>query len=146
MSTENRTIARHETMKMTLVTMTATALLLFTGAGWAADENAEATIRLMGAAEAELPDAVTKQISIPLELMNANAETQQRAVDKAEKGLINANERPEPGEKGQLQADDARDRGAEMSEKARENREDRGRSEDRPEPPQGPPDGPPGQL
>ena len=126
------------------MTLTAAALLFFSSAGWTADDDAEATIRLMGAAEAELPEAVTKQISIPIELMQASDEAQQRAVENSEKGLDKAHERKEHRDKGQMQAEDARDRNSEMSEKAKENRENKGRSEDRPEPPDGPPEGPPG--
>ena len=129
-------------MKTRQLTLIAAALMLFSSAGWTADDDGEATIRLMGAAEAELPDAVTKQITIPEHLMKAGVDMQQRTVEKAEKGLKNANERNERREKGQSHAEEARDRGAEMSEKARENRENRGRSEDRPERPDGPP-GPP---
>lgn len=134
-----------KTKRLTVVTLTAAALLLFSSAGWTADDDGEATIRLMGAAEAELPQAVTKQISIPTHLMQASESAQQHAVEKSAKGLENANER---GEKkghersentGQQRAEEARERGAEMSEKANENRENTGRSKDRPEPPQGPP-------
>ena len=129
-----------KTKRLTFVTLTAASLLLFSAAGWTADDDAEATIRLMGAAEAELPEAVTKQISIPIELMQASDEAQQRAVERAEKGLAKANERGDRFDNGQLKAEEALDRKAEMLEKATENRENRGRSEDRPEPPEGPPD------
>ena len=131
-----------KTKRLTLVTLTAAALLLFSSAGWTADDDAEATIRLMGAAEADLPDAVTKQITIPTDLMQASEEAQQRAVEKSAKGLENANERVERREKNRLHADDARERSAEMSEKATEIRENKGRAEDRPEPPKGPPGAP----
>lgn len=115
-------------------------LLLSSGTAWTDDESvdeAESTIRLMGAAEAELPNAVTKEISLP-----AAATEDEAAVDKASKGLEKANERNERREKGLSQADEARERGAEMSEEAKENRENRGRSGDRPQPPE-PPKGPP---
>lgn len=101
------------------------------------DDNAESTIRLMGAAEAELPDAVTKEIKLPPAARENSA-----AVDKAKKGLEKANEAREKRENGQSRAEEARERGAEMSEQARQNRENRGRFEDRPdrpEPPRGPP-------
>lgn len=123
-------------MKTIQLTLTAAALMLFGGTVWAEDHDDEATIRLMGAAEAELPDAVTKEITLPDHLLEA--EDQVRAVERAQKGLDKANERHERREKGQQQAEDARERGAEMSEKGRENRENRGRSEGRPEPPAGP--------
>ena len=126
-------------MKTKKLILIATGLMLFSSAGWTADDDSEATIRLMGAAEAELPEAVTKQITIPTHLMKAGTD-QQRAVEKAEKGLEKAEQRHERREKGQLHNEEARDRSAEMSEKARENRENRDRSEDRPEKPEGPPD------
>lgn len=132
-------------MKTKQPILIAAALLLFSGAGWTADDDAEATIRLMGAAEAELPEAVTKQIEIPRHLLEASEDGQRRAVEKSAQGLVNANERGEKrGQErsensGQQRAEEARERGAEMSEKAKENRENKGRSEDQPEPPDGPP-------
>lgn len=135
---------------MTVLTLTAAALLLFSGAGWGADDDSEATIRLMSAAEADEPEAVTKQLTIPTHLMQASEEAQQRAVENSAKGLDNAAERGEKkgfehaGSRGQERSEEARERGAEMSEKAREKRENKGRSDDRPEPPEGPP-GPPDQ-
>ena len=136
----NQVFPGHRQMKTKQLTLIAGALMLFNSTGWTADDDGEATIRLMGAAEAELPEAVTKQITIPTHLMKASTD-QQRAVEKAEKGLDKAEERHERREeKGLQQADEARDRGVEMSENARENRDNRGRSEDRPEKPEGPPD------
>ena len=131
--------------KLTLIL--ATTALLASGGGWAADD-AEATIRLMGKAEAELPDAVTREITLPEHLLVTDPEDQVAAVEKAEKGLGKANERAEHNNKGQDQAAAARERNAEMQEKAKENRENRGRSEDHPEPPdpQGPPEAPPGRT
>lgn len=119
----------------------AAVLLMGVSAGaWAADDDgAEATIRLMGTAEAERPDAVTKTITLPPHLM-VEGEDQVAAVEKAKKGHDKANERLDKREKGQMQADAAREKGAEMSEKANENRENRGRSEDRPDPPGRPED------
>ena len=114
------------------------AMLLTGGNSWAADD-AEATIRLMGQAEAELPDAVTREIALPEHLLAADPEDQVAAVEKAEKGLAKANERNAHRERGQDQAAEARERGAEMKEKAKENRESRGRSEDHPTPPETPP-------
>jgi len=114
------------------------AMLLTGGNSWAADD-AEATIRLMSKAEAELPDAVTKEITLPEHLLAADPEDQVAAVEKAEKGLAKANERHALNVQGQDQAAEARERGAEMKEKAKENRESRGRSEDHPTPPETPP-------
>ena len=133
-----------KTKRLTIVTCTAAALMLFSSAGWTADDDAEATIRLMGAAEADLPDAVTKLITIPTDLMQASEEAQQRAVANSAKGLEKANQRIERRESNRLHADEARDRKAEMSDSAMEDRENRGRAEDRPEPPNSPPEGPPG--
>lgn len=112
--------------------------LLASGSGWAADD-AEATIRLMGKAEVELPDAVTKEITLPEHLLAVELEDQVATVDKAEKGLAKANERNDHRNKGQDQAAETRERGAEMKEKAKENRENRGRSDERPTPPETPP-------
>ena len=109
----------------------AATVLLASGSGWA-DDDAEATIRLMGKAEAELPDAVTKLITLPEHLFLANPEDRVAAVEKAEKGLAKANERHANRETGQ-------DHAAEMKEKANEKRETRGRSEDHPSPPETPP-------
>jgi len=113
------------------------AMLLTGGSSWAADD-AEATIRLMGKAEAELPDAVTKEIRLPEHLLAADPEDQVAEVEKAEKGLAKANERHARREQGQDQAAEARERNAEMKEQAKENRESRGRSEDHPTPPETP--------
>jgi len=110
---------------------------------WADDDDgAEATIRLMGTAEAERPDAVTKTIILPAHLM-VEGDDQVATVDKA-KGHDKANERLDKREKGLSQADAAREKGAEMSEKAKENREARGRADERPGRPDNPgqPDGP----
>jgi hypothetical protein len=131
--------------KLTLIL--ATTALLASGGGWAADD-AEATIRLMGKAEAELPDAVTREIALPEHLLVTDREDQVAAVEKAEKGLAKADERNVNRDQGQDQAAAARERNAEMQEKAKEDRENRGRSEGHPEPPdpQGPPETPPGRT
>ena len=106
-----------------------------------AADPAESTIRLMGAAEADLPEAVTKEIKLPPAAIENSA-----AVEKAERGSQTANENRERRENGLSRADEAREHGAEMAEEAKKNRENRGRFEDRPtpperpEPPRGPPD------
>ena len=128
-------------MKLKTLTMTTAALLLTANVGWTADEtqgdSAESTIRLMGAAEAELPDAVTNKISLPAALADDSV-----AVEKAAKGLEKANENQQRREKtGLARADEARERGAEMAQEAKDNRDSRGRSEERPDPPPNP--GPP---
>ena len=114
------------------------ALLAASSGSWAADD-AEATIRLMGNAEAELPDAVTREITLPEHLLAADPEDRVATVEKAEKGLEKANERNMHRDKGQDQAAEARERSSEMKEKAKENQENRGRSEDHPTPPEAPP-------
>ncbi len=109
-----------------------------------AADPAEATIRLMGAVEAELPEAVTKEIMLPPMAAENSA-----AVENAARGLQRAQENRERRDKGLSRADEAREHGAEMAEEARKNRENRGRFEDRPTPPDrperpDPPQGPPG--
>jgi hypothetical protein len=135
-----------KTKRLTFVTLTAAALLLFSSAGWTADDDSEATIRLMGAAEADEPAAVTKELAIPEHLLkNASDEGVKRAVEKSANGLMNAANRGEKkgfehaGTRGQERSEEARERSAEMSEKTKETREAKGRSEDRPEPPETPP-------
>ncbi|MCH9005621.1 MAG: hypothetical protein IH838_10070 [Proteobacteria bacterium] len=115
-----------------------TALLLSLNVAWAQDgtDGAEATIRLMGVAEADLPEAVTKEITLP------DAVTEDTgAVDSAMFGLDTANENRERREEGLSQADDAWERGLEMAGEARDNLEALGRADDLPEPPVDP--GPP---
>ena len=104
------------------------------------EENAEATIRLMGAAEAVLPDAITKEIALPESVVVDSA-----AVDSAAAELTTANENRLRREDGLATADEAREKGADMADDAMENRESRGRSADRPDVPEPPtPPGPPG--
>lgn len=115
-------------------------LLSGVSSAWAQDDESETTIRLMGAAEAELPDAVTKEIALPDSVRENSA-----AVENAQRGLDTANENRKRREAGLATAAEARERGAEMAEDAQENRENRGRSGDRPERPDvpdnpGPPD------
>ena len=130
-------------MKSKLLIPAAVLLMGVSAGAWADDDDgAEATIRLMGTAEAERPDAVTKTITLPAHLM-VEGDDQVATVDKA-KGHDKANERLDKREKGLSQADAAREKGAEMSEKAKENREARGRADERPGRPDNPgqPDGP----
>lgn len=117
-----------------------TALLLGANVAWAQDGvEAESTIRLMGAAEAALPEAVTKVITLP-----AAVAVDTEAVESAvrARGLTTAKGNRQRREEGLAQADEARDRNADMADEAQNNREHRGRSEDRREPPPnpGPPD------
>lgn len=119
------------------------ALLLCCGSAWAQsdgdEDEAEITIRLMGTADAELPDAVTDQIALPESLREDSA-----AVENAQFGIDTANENRQRREEGLTTADEARERAAEMAEEAQENRENRGRADDLPETPDvpGPPDVP----
>ena len=126
-------------MKSIILMPAAVALMGVSAGTWAADdEGAEATIRLMGTAEAELPDAVTKTISLPDHLVLQSKE-QAATVERA-RGHDNANERREAREKNLSKADKAREHGAEMSEKTKEVRENQGRAKDRPERPERPED------
>lgn len=129
-------------MNKRLTWVCATALLVGSGNAWAQDDEngdeAETTIRLMGAAEAELPDAVTREIALPKSMREDTA-----AVEKARSGLDKANENRQRREQGLATADAAREKGREMADDAQENRENRGRSEDkRPDRAPGPPDNP----
>lgn len=131
-------------MKDKLVLASITGFLLSFSGVQAQDpddgEEVESTIRLMGEAEAELPDAVTKVISLPAAVAEDSAAV--KAAAKNLKGLEKANDRLKQRQSGLSKADDARDRGAEMANEARDSRENRGRSEDHPDPPKppGPPD------
>jgi len=112
------------------------ALLLGANVAWALDgDEAESTIRLMGAAEAELPEAVTKEITLPEAASEDSA-----AVANTEREMKTANENRQRRKDGLEQADEARQRNADMAGEAQKNRESRGRSGDRPDP--GPPDDP----
>jgi hypothetical protein len=102
-----------------------------------AEDPAETTIRLMGVAEAELPEAVTREITLPPAAIENSA-----AVENAEHGLATAKENRDRRENGLSSADEARERGEAMADEAAQNRENRGRSDDRPSPPE-PPNGPP---
>ena len=111
-----------------------TALLLGANVAWALDgDEAESTIRLMGAAEAELPEAVTKEITLP-----EAASEDLAAVENTEREMKTANENRQRREKGLAQADEARERNADMAGEAQKNRESHGRPEDRPGPPADP--------
>ncbi|MEX2496231.1 MAG: hypothetical protein WD448_09095 [Woeseia sp.] len=117
----------------------------------------EGTIRLMGHAEAELPDAVTKEITLPVHVVE-----DREAVDASAEGLATANEARQRRETGlgiaaearENAAADARENAADMAEEARENAENRSRADEfrpetpevpeRPEVPQPPTGGPTG--
>ena len=121
------------------------ALMAFSANGWTAmADDGEATIRLMEASEADDTGEVTRVISLPAHLLDA--ESQVRAVERAEKGLQNATENVNKSlpDSASEQAREARENANDMAEQAKENRENRGRSGDRPDPPDRPdPGGPP---
>lgn len=101
----------------------AIALAQDEGAG---DEEEQTTIRLMGAADAELPDAVVKEIVLP---ENAADEAALNAAD----GLLKAEERHDRRENGLATADAARDNASDMADDALDNVENRGRAENLPD-------------
>jgi len=108
----------------------------------------DATMRLMGEAEAQLPDAVTKPITLPDAVLKHNSESP--AVAASGHGMTTATAKNLHREEGLTKADTARANAAEMSEQAQNDRETHGRSEDRPDPPPppenpDPPGGPPNQ-
>ncbi len=119
------------------VTVFGALLILCSNPAWTQDQADEdpttATIRLMSNAEADLPDAVTKEIKLP-----ENLAVDSEAAENAANGLATANQNRLEGNKGLEQAEEARQRGAEMAEAAQENREIRGRSDERPDPPNRP--------
>lgn len=114
-----------------LIATSCLAVMLSAGTAWAQDD-AEATIRLMGAAEAELPDVVMNEITLP-----TSAKPNAAAVEKLEAALAHAG----PGNlPEQSNAEEALQHAKEAAANARSNREDRGRGNDMP----GRPDGVPG--
>lgn len=117
------------------------ALTFFAGTAPAQDDEGdlEGTIRLMGQAEAELPEAVTKEIALPEHIT-----VDHEAVEASADGLATANEARQRRETGLGVADearenaaaDARENAADMAEEARENAENRSRADEfRPDPP-----------
>lgn len=123
--------------------LVALSVLLTAAPAWAQDDDNDdptrATIRLMGDAEATLPDAVFKEIKLPESLREDSA-----AADAAAKGQETANQNRLEGNQGNARSEAAREKASDMADAAKENRENRGRSGDRPEPPD-PPRGPPNQ-
>ena len=102
-------------------------------------DEMEATMRLMGNAEAKLPEAVIKTIELPEALQTKNPDSP--AFDASDSGHAKAEERHARRNDGLDKAELARERGADMSQKAAEDRENLGRSDDHPGPPENP--GPP---
>ena len=120
----------------------ATTIMLLTGMSLALAEDSDdgdeldATMRLMDDAEAESSETVTLKIELPEHLMEGTV-----AAEKSAKGHATANDAISKRENGLRDIEEARDRANEMAEGAKENRENHGRSEDHPEPPDRP--GPP---
>jgi len=93
-----------------------TALLLGANVAWALDgDEAESTIRLMDAAEAELPEAVTKEITLPEAASEDSA-----AVTNTEREMKTANKNRQRRKEGLLQADEARERSSNMANEAQD--------------------------
>lgn len=117
------------------------AVLLVGNPAWTQEEDNDdptrATIRLMGDAEAKLPAAVFKEIKLPETVKEDTA-----AASEAAKGLDKANSNRLEGNRGQSQAEAAREKAKGLANSAQENRENRGRSGDRPNPPERRPDPP----
>lgn len=124
-----------------LVAIAGVVSLLISGQAWSQDngenDEGEVTIRLMGHADAALPDAVTKNISLPVVLPADAAAEAAAAISSAEAARA----------AGLEKAEIALDRNAAMRQNALENVENRSRSDvpsgpptDPPQPP-GPPDG-----
>lgn len=121
------------------------ALLLAMNAAWADDDGlpapaAEATIRLMNEADAELPDAVMNEIELP------GLPESSRGGDGIATASDNTGRRDIGQDVAEGALENARDNANSMAEDALENVEQRGRSEefrpdDVPEP-KGPPDTP----
>jgi hypothetical protein len=122
--------------KQTIALLGAT-LLLSSSPAWTQEQADEdptfATIRLMSNAEAELPEEVIKKIKLP-----DNLTVDSEAVANSARGLATANQNRLEGNKGLEQAEEAQQSGADMMDSAQEDRENRGRSDDR----RGPPDNP----
>jgi hypothetical protein len=119
--------------------LVATALLamcLSAGTAVAQDgDDPETTIRLMGVAEATLPDVVMNEITLP-----DSAKPNAAAVDKLEAALAHAG----PGNlPEQSNAEEALERAKATVQEAHDNREDRGRGNDMPGRPDDLPGGPP---
>ena len=119
------------------VSIAAIMLLFSFSLALADDEKAgdelDATMRLMDDAEAESPEAVTRPIQLPEHLRIDSV-----AADKNANGLEAANAGGENSTPGRDTADAARERAHGMSEAAKDNRENRGRSEEFPDPPNQP--------
>jgi hypothetical protein len=133
--------AKESLMKIRYAVLAATIMLLSSmSLALAEDSNdgdeLDATMRLMDDAEAESSETVTLKIKLPEHLMEGSV-----AAEKSAKGHATANDAINKRENGLRDIEEARNRANEMAEGAKENRENHGRSEDHPEPPDQP--GPP---
>ncbi|MDH3440041.1 MAG: hypothetical protein OEM63_04770 [Gammaproteobacteria bacterium] len=108
------------------------AVFLSVGTAWAQEEDPETTIRLMGVAEATLPDVVMNEIKLP-----DAAKPNEAAVEKLKAALAHAGPGNLPEQSG---AEDALANAKARVQETLDNREERGRGDDMP----GPPDDPPG--
>ena len=136
-------------MKTRILIPALIALMGVSAGAWAddQDDDGEITISLMPASEDELPEAVTKHISLPdLGNLVGNEKAQESVKKRAVQALDDAAGKGNR-EHGWSQANEAREQAQDMAEKAKDKTENRGRSEekrpDRPDPP-GPPENPPG--
>ena len=124
-----------------LATTSLLTVILSAGTAWAQeDDDPETTIRLIGVAEATLPDVVMNEITLP-----EKARVNEAAVDKVEAALAHAGPGNLPGESG---AEDALANAKATVQDALANREERSRSEEAPGRPDdlpSPPDDLPGQ-
>jgi len=122
-------------MNSKLIVTSASVFLMLLGHQVSAQEAdaGEPTMRLMDNAEAALPDAVTKIIMLPADLVENVA-----AVANAENGHSVANQNRSRREAGLTTADVARNQAKEMTEAAQDDRETHGRSDDLPVTPQRP--------
>ena len=138
-------------MKVRIVVFIAGLAFMFSMAGVLAQDTEESdemetTMRLMDNADAKLPNAVIKVIELPQHLRGKDSSKYNpTAVEASAKGLLKAEDKRR-GDDGLTHAEEALEHAADMAGEAHDNRETRGRSEDRPDPP-GRPDnpGPPGQ-
>ena len=141
-------------MKCRFFIPAAIALMGVSGLSWAdepeamnPDDDGEVTISLMLESEDELPEAVTKHISLP-ELGNlvGNEQAQDSVKKRAEQALQDAATKGNR-EHDRSHANEARQQAQNMADDAKARNEDRSRGQDnrpeRPEPP-GPPENPPG--
>lgn len=139
-------LGRDRLMKFRYALLAAASMIYFSfGVALADDaDELDATMRLMDDAEAQLPEAVTRPIQLPEHLRVDSVAAEKSAPGHETANAARDNEQRQSGIEN---AAEARERANDMSEEAKEDRENRGRSEDRPDPPNRPdppdPGGPP---